>query len=281
MAEPEGEVLAGELYRLVGRQIKAARERAGLTQRELSELIGYSEELISSVERGRRVPQPEFLAAVDDALGCGGLLKAICGDVTAARDRARGRARHPVWFRDYARLEREATEIGFYSTLTVPGLLQTENYARTILLARQPLLDAETIEERVAARLARQQVLERWPLPMVTVVLDEAVLLRRIGGPEVQREQLECLLRIGALRNVQLQVLPLDYDGHAGMEGPFILIYPKGQPPVGYGEFQDFSQLVTDPDEVRVLAARYGSIRAQALAPAESHALIDRLRGEL
>ncbi|MFD6908833.1 Scr1 family TA system antitoxin-like transcriptional regulator [Streptomyces sp. NPDC060077] len=276
--ETDGTDEVTDLFRALGRQIKVARERAGLSQKELGDRLGYGEETISSVERARRTPQPELLVAVDTLLECGGLLASAAEDVERAKTRRR--VRHPEWFRDYARLEAEAVEISFYSTLTMPGLLQTEGYAQTIFTARRPFLDEETIEQRVAARLDRQQILTRWPPPMVTAVIEESVLRREIGGQTVQQEQLTQLLKLGKLRNVEIQVLPLNCQGHAGMEGPFILLTPKGKPQVGYGEFQSVNRLITDPQEVRMLAARYGSIRGQALNPAESSALIEKLRGD-
>ncbi|MFF9754569.1 Scr1 family TA system antitoxin-like transcriptional regulator [Streptomyces sp. NPDC014344] len=276
--ETDGTDEVADLFRALGRQIKVARERAGLSQKELGDRIGYGEETISSVERARRTPQPELLAAVDRLLDCGGLLASAAEDVERAKTRRR--VRHPEWFRDYARLEAEAVEICFYSTLTMPGLLQTRSYAQTVFTARRPFLDEETIEHRVAARLDRQQILTCWPPPMVTAVIEESVLLREIGGHAVQHEQLRHLLEMGRLRNVEIQVLPLKCQGHAGMEGPFILLTPKGKPQVGYGEFQSVNRLITDPEEVRMLAARYGSIRGQALNPAESSALIEKLLGD-
>jgi transcriptional regulator with XRE-family HTH domain len=149
---PEDADGAADLYRAVGEQIKLLRERAGWTQKELGDRLSYGEDLISSLERGRRTPQPEFLDAVDELLGAGGLLKATKEDV--ARSKAKARVRHPAWFRDYARLEAEAVEVNFYSTLTVPGLLQTEEYARLTFAVRQPLLAEDVIEQRVTARLA-------------------------------------------------------------------------------------------------------------------------------
>ncbi|MGY0057341.1 helix-turn-helix domain-containing protein [Streptomyces sp. LZ34] len=281
MADPTDEDAgdgAVDLFRALGRQIKVLRERAGLTQRQLGEQLGYAEETISAVERGRRIPQPELLDAVDDLLGADGVLKAAKEDVERAK--AKARVRHPTWFKDYARLEREAEGIDFFSTVTVPGLLQTEHYARVTFSVRQPLLDDETIEQRVTARLHRQEVLAGWPSPRVTAVIDESVLRREIGGREVQRGQLEHLLKVGCLRSTTLQILPLDCEEYAGVDGPFILLHPKGKPQVGYLEVQGVSRLITDPADVRILAARYGSIRGQALTPRESLGLIEKLLGE-
>lgn len=269
---------SADLFRAVGRQIKLLRERTGLTQRELGDRLGYGEEHISSVERGRRTPQPELLHAADELLGAGGLLAAANEDVVRAR--ARTRVRHPSWFRDYARLEADAVELHDYSNHDIPGLLQTEGRARALYAMRKPLLDEETIAQRVASRLARQDILTRWPAPMVTCVIEEAVLRRPIGGWEVHRGQLQQLLGLGQLRSVELQVMPMNRVEHAGMGGPFILLTPKGRPQVGYVEVQNVSRLATESEEVRILAARYGSIRAQALTPQESLTLLEKMLGE-
>ncbi|PAZ09780.1 transcriptional regulator [Streptomyces sp. SA15] len=273
----EGEQ-ASDLNRAIGKQVKVLRERAEFTQKELGERLGYSEDLISSLERGRRTPQPEFLAAADELLGAGGLLKATIEDVEKAK--AKARVRHPAWFRDYARLEREAVEINFYNNHDVPGLLQTERRTRALYEMRKPLLDEETIEQRVASRMARQEILTGWPPPMVTAVIEEVVLRRCLGGRETHSEQLEQLLKLGRLRNVELQVMPTERLEHAGMGGPFVLLTPKGKAQMGYTEAQNSSRLITDPEEVRILAARYGSIRAQALTMRESLTLIEDLLGE-
>ncbi|MBD3006116.1 Scr1 family TA system antitoxin-like transcriptional regulator [Streptomyces sp. 5-10] len=281
MADPTDEDAgdgAVDLFRALGRQIKVLRERAGLTQKELGERLGYAEATISSAERGLRIPQPELLEAADDLLGAGGVLKAAKEDVERAKVKAR--VRHPTWFRDYARLEAEAVEIHEYGNHAIPGLLQTEPHARALHAMRMPLLDEETIEQRVAARLARQDVLTRWPAPIVTCIIEESVLRRPIGGGEVRTGQLEQLLRLGQLRSLQLQVMPMDREEHAGMGGPFILLTPKGRQQVGYLEVQNFSRLITDVEEVRMLAARYSSIRAQALTPRESLTLIEKMLGE-
>lgn len=154
---------AGDLNRAIGKQVKVLRERAGLTQKELGDRLGYSEDLVSSLERGRRTPQREFLEAADELLDAWELLTATIEDVEKAK--AKARVRYPAWFRDYARLEATAVEINFFSTLAPPGLLQTEDFVRPLLNGRQPLLSEETIEQRVVSRLARQEILTRWPLP--------------------------------------------------------------------------------------------------------------------
>jgi hypothetical protein len=188
--------------------------------------------------------------------------------------------RCPEWFRDYARLEADAVELHDYSSLAVPGLLQTEAHARVVFATRRPLLDEQTVEQRVAARLDRQRIFDRWPPPFTTFILEESVLRRPLGGWDVHRKQLEALLRFGSLRSVELQVLPTERREHPSLGGPFIMLTPKGRPQMAYLEVQHVSRLITDPDEVRILAARYGSIRAQALTPEESLTLIEKMLGE-
>ncbi|WP_405879404.1 helix-turn-helix domain-containing protein [Streptomyces sp. NBC_01136] len=267
-----------DLNSAVGKQMRLLRERAGLMQRDVGDRLGYGPDLISALERGVRTPQREFLEAADELFGAGGLLKALIEDVERAKSKAR--VRHPAWFKDYARLEKSAVEINDYSCHDIPGLFQTERRIRALYEMRKPLLDEETIEQRVASRLARQEILTRWPMTLISAVIDESVLRRPLGGLEVHKEQLGQLIRLSALRNVELQVMPMDRTEHAGMGGAFILLTPKGKQQVGYTEMQDSARLSTDPEAVRILAARYGSIRAQALTMQESLDLIKSMLGE-
>ncbi|MFI9321300.1 Scr1 family TA system antitoxin-like transcriptional regulator [Kitasatospora aureofaciens] len=277
LPEDLGEV--SDFFRAIGKQIKLLRERAGLTQKELGELVGYGERLISSVERGVRTPQPELLVALDKLLNAGGLLAIAADDVKSARNKAR--LRHPAWFQGYVSLEEIAIEHHDYTTLLIPGLLQTEAYARAIYEMRQPTLSEEVIETRVAARMARQEILTRWPRATFSWVIDESVLMRPLGGRAVLREQLQRLLDVGNIRGMSIQIMPLDRTEHAGLGGAFILITPKGQSQHGYIEAQTSSRLINDPDEVRTMNTRYGTLRAQACSPQDSLALIEKRLGEL
>ncbi|MFD4504562.1 helix-turn-helix domain-containing protein [Streptomyces sp. NPDC058457] len=275
-AEAEGTT---GLFSALGKQLKLLRERKGLTQKEFGALVGYGPDAISAMERGVRVPQPDMLVKADELLEGGGLLGAAVPELREAMKRAR--TRHPEWYRSYAGLEAEAVEMHHYCNQAVHGLLQTEDYARAVFSRRRPLLDEETIERRVTDRLARQQVFDKWPSPMCSYVLEEVVLDRPIGGRAVQRGQLERLLRIGGLRNVEIQVMPTCIEDHPNMGGAFNLLTPQRHPQVGYTEVQGFPRLITDPEEVRKIADRYGIMRAMALPPAESRALIEKKLEEL
>ncbi|WP_258055749.1 helix-turn-helix transcriptional regulator [Streptomyces sp. Ru62] len=266
------------VFAVLGKQLKLMRERAGLNQREFGQLVGYGPDQISAMERGVRTPRPEFLRRADEILGANGMFIAVIPEVEEAMTRAR--TRHPEWYRGYAVLEAQAVSLHDYSTMGVLGLLQTEDYARAVFTQRHPPLDEETIEKRVADRLSRQQIFEQWPPPEFSFVIEQAVLERPIGGPQVHRGQLQQLLRLGRMRNVQLQIMPTGRENHPSLGGSFTLLIPKGKEQVAYMEIQGYPKLISDREQVRVLAARYGIIRAQALNPYESLDLIEKMLEE-
>ncbi|MGW7076763.1 helix-turn-helix domain-containing protein [Streptomyces sp. NPDC054871] len=274
-AEADG---TAHLFSALGKQIKVLREHAGLSQRDLGKAAHCGEALISSMERGVRTPQPEFLIRADELLDARGVLAAAVDDVREAQKRAR--TRHPDWYRGYAKLEAEAVELHHYCNQAVHGLLQTEEYARAVFSHRRPLLDEETVERRVADRLARQQIFERWPSPSFSYVLEEVVLQRPIGGRVVQQAQLRHLLRMARKRTVEIHVLPTDSEEHPNLDSAFNLLTPKGHQEVAYTETQGHPRLITDPEEVRLIADRYGSMRGMALNPRESLAMIEKMLGE-
>ncbi|MFE9622502.1 helix-turn-helix domain-containing protein [Streptomyces sp. NPDC006527] len=267
------------LFTALGKMLKRLRERKGLTQKDFGQLVGYGPDAISSMERGVRLIRPEVLEQADALLDAGGMLKDAIPEVREAMGRAR--TRHPEWYRGYADLEAQAKALHVYSNQLVPGLLQTEAYARAVFSQWRPLLSEHTIEKRVADRMARQQIFEPWPCPTFSFVLDESVLLRPIGGREVHMKQLQNLLRIGELRAVELQVMPMDREEQPSMDGPFNLLTVRKGEQVAYVEIHTYPRLITDAEEVRVLSERYGLLRAQALRPSESLDLIDKLRGSL
>ncbi|MFC8420608.1 helix-turn-helix domain-containing protein [Streptomyces sp. NPDC057236] len=261
------------ILRVFGRQLKRFRLRAGLERAEVGSRTGYSPSTIASYEQGRRVPPPRFIDVADELLDAGGVLLEMKDEVA--------RAQFPAFFRDAARLEAEAVELHVYDTHVVNGLLQTEDYARAVFTMRRPLLDEATIEERVTARLRRQEIFSRWPAPLMSFVIEEAVLRRPIGGAEVHRGQLEQILLTGQHRNVEIQVMPTRREDHAGLAGPFTLIETRSGQRIAYAEVQKSSSLYTDRAPVRDLEAQYGIIRAQALTPGESTAFVEGLLGEL
>ncbi|MFC9239034.1 helix-turn-helix domain-containing protein [Streptomyces decoyicus] len=270
--QPEPDAGSG-ILRVFGRQLKRFRLRAGLERSEFGALTGYSVSTIAAYEQGRRVPPPRFIDQADEVLDAGGVLLEMKEEVA--------RAQYPAFFRDAARLEGEAVELWVYATQAVPGLLQTEEYMRAVFGMWRPLLDEETVEQRVAARLARQNVFDRKPAPLLSFVIDEAVVRRPLGGWAVMRGQLEHLMLVGAFRNVEIQIMPLDREDNAGVDGPFTLLSRAGGDQVAYLEAQGRSTMVSDRREVQGVASRYGIIRAQALTPRESLDFVEKLLGEV
>jgi transcriptional regulator with XRE-family HTH domain len=260
------------VLRAVGRQIKMWRESAGLRQAELGAAIGYGEEMVSSVERGRRVPKPDFLDKADEVLGAGGKLSTMKEDVE--------RARYPKKVRDLAKLEDEAVDLGAYAGHHIHGLLQTAEYARALYAMRRPAYTEEEVDRYVSARMARKSVFDRVPRAQLTFVQEEVTLRRPLGGRMVLRQQLEHLLEIGRLRHVEIQVMPTDREDHAGMAGSLRLLKLRDGKTLGHVEAQLHSRLVSDPRDVQILEMRYGMIRAQALSPRESLAFIEKVMGE-
>ncbi|MFF9644044.1 helix-turn-helix domain-containing protein [Kitasatospora aureofaciens] len=267
-----------EFYSAVGKMIKYFRERAGITQRELGRLTGYSEDQIGAMERGVRTARIEFLEMADDLLNAGGLLRLIADDVMKAK--VRMSERHPAFSKAFTSEEAKALEVHEYSMFAIPGLLQTASHARALYEMRRPWLSTEQIDKWVAARLGRQEILAKWPMPSMSWVVDESVLRRPLGGWDTHQEQLRHLLKVAEIRGLELQIMPLAKEQNAGMGGPFTLLTPPGRPQIAYVEIQHVNRLITDPEEVRKMAARYGTLRAQALDMGESLALIELILGE-
>jgi hypothetical protein len=162
----------------------------------------------------------------------------------------------------------------------IPGLLQTEDYARALIAGHTPPLDDETIERRVAARLARQSLLLSKTALVIGFVIEEVALRRPVGGEAVLKGQLLRLLEVAALRNVSVQVMPTRRWEHNGLIGSMVLLETSERRTLAYTEAQGISMVVADRDEVSVFGQRYGIIRAQALGTEESTCLIEQLAGE-
>jgi transcriptional regulator with XRE-family HTH domain len=269
-SEPE----ASDSLRTFGAVVRGLREHAGLSREEFGELVRYSKHTVASVELGRRMPDAAFVERAEEALGNTGALRRAPGCL----------ARQPglaAWFRRWARLEQVAITLYTYECRMVPGLLQTEAYARALFNEQLPPLDDTQIEERWAARAERQRLLRERPHTVFSFVVEEHVLLRRTGGLEATRALIEHILRITELRNVEIQVMPLTRGAHAGLAGPMQLLETPENRWFAYNEGQRGGLFVSDPKETSVLQRRYASMRAQALPLPDSVSLLRRMRGDL
>ncbi|MFG3533080.1 Scr1 family TA system antitoxin-like transcriptional regulator [Streptomyces sp. NPDC047917] len=259
--------------KLVGKLVAVFRRAAGLTQTQLADLVGHQVETIASIEQGRRTLLPELAAKLDDLLDTKGALKAAVSELPDID-------LIPAWAEAYLDLEREALALSWYDNQVMPGLLQTERYAEAVFRNRVPAFSEEKVVTKTAARLERQEILHRPPPPTISFVVWEPVLMLQLLDNEGHVEQLRHLRACAALPGVSLQVLPLNHRTHAGLNGPFILLETPDFQRVAYSETQRGSLLVSDPDEISILAQKYAMLRAQALSPEATVGLLDRLLGE-
>ncbi|MFF3636567.1 helix-turn-helix domain-containing protein [Streptomyces sp. NPDC002250] len=255
----------------VGRQLRLRREAVGLRAAEFGRVVGYGEDMVYKVESGRRIPRPEFLDKADEVLSAGGLLAAMKEDVA--------KVRYPKRVRELAQLEAKAVELQLYDPLNVHGLLQTPEYARALLEMRRPAYSGDEIERFIAARVARKSVFEREPSPEISFVLEEWTLRRPLGGRKVLRRQLAHLLEVAELRQVELQVMPMDREEHAGVDGSIEVLKFADGSAVGRSPVVANGRPVGEPRQLRILELRYGIIRAQALTPRESTTFLEKLLG--
>ncbi|MFJ8162057.1 Scr1 family TA system antitoxin-like transcriptional regulator [Streptomyces sp. NPDC096136] len=269
--DPEDEQGAA-LVAAFGRQMRSRREAMGLRVAQLARRIGYSEDLVYKVESGKRIPKPEYLDEVDEALKAGGLIKAMKDDLLGVR--------YPKKVRALAKLEAKAVEICGYRTHNLHGLLQTDEHARALFEMQQPAYSEEEVERGVAGRMARRSVFERTSSPTISIVQEEATLRRRIGATMVWRRQLERILELMQLRHLVLQVMPLNCESHAGMTGGIELLKFADGTAVGRSEGAFNGRPVSDRKQLQILELRYGMIRSQALTPRESRVFIEHLLGE-
>ncbi len=257
-----------------GQLLKLFREKAGLSQEALADAVGYSYEQTASIEQGRRPAKAKFTERAEEVLGAGGALAVLQEQVDLAR--------LPRFFRNYAVLEAEALSFFWYGGYVIPGLLQSEECARALLGAHFPPVSDELLEERLAARMDRQKLLDRQTPPVVaTFLIEEAVLHRPVGGTAAMKRQLQQLLERGCERNIQIQVVPTGLGAHPGLNGSMVLLETAERTQVAYVESQDIGMVVSEADKVSDLWLRYGMLRSQALNVGESARLIERVMGEL
>ncbi|GAA2715645.1 helix-turn-helix domain-containing protein [Micromonospora olivasterospora] len=245
---PMLELFAGELRRL--------RVRAGLSQEALGERINYSASLVAGVEQCRRPPREGFTLRCDDVLQAEGLLVRI-------RDAILKESLMP-WFREWVTIEQEATGLRNFEPLVVPGLLQTEAYARALNEGASQFVGDE-MEQQVAARLARQAVLARPAPPQLVVVLDYTVLERPVGGPKVMREQLRHLVEVGRRPRVHLHVVPKGTGAYPGLNGAFVIATPPEGDDLAYLDNQLQGTIVERTVDVHSLRQTWESVRAEAM----------------
>ncbi|MFI8216643.1 helix-turn-helix domain-containing protein [Streptomyces sp. NPDC085932] len=251
-----------------GYELRRHREAAGLTQRQLGDIVNYTGSLVGQIETARKLPTPEFSERVDAALGTDGMFSRLVELVL--------RSRLPAWFQQVAELEGRALEICTFQTHVIHGLLQTRAYARAVL----GVLDQTDVEDRTAVRLARQRILEKEEPPILWMVISEAALYQETGGAETMRGQLAHLLSFECNPRVNVQVLPFSAGAHAGLQGAFNLYRFRRDPDIVYTEGYGSGHPAANPDTVSDCSLRYDHLQAAALSLKDSAELIRRVTEE-
>jgi transcriptional regulator with XRE-family HTH domain len=250
-----------------GSEVRRARETAGLTQTELGDLVPCDKATVSRIEAGLTPPDEGFARACDTAFpGLAGWFTRFYKD-----SQGWGSAFTPA-LREFAEYEAEAETLRTFEHSVIPGLLQTEGYAREVL-SRHPHVTPDQVTERVAARLKRQEVLDRDEPPVFWILMDESIVHREIGSPKVMADQLERLAECAARPNVTVQLVP-GKGAHIGMMGAFILAETPDANVVYLDHFAD--GMTTDsPAIVATVSTRFDVLRTEALRGSESLHIIE------
>jgi transcriptional regulator with XRE-family HTH domain len=254
-------------------ELKAVRERRGWSQAELAAKINYSASLVAMVETLNRPPTRDLARMLDEALDTAG---------TFTRLEARLRdLPFPASFRPFAAYEAEATALYVFEHSLIPGLLQTEDYARAVLATR-PNTSEDEVEALVAARLTRQAVLSREtpPAPLLWALIDEGVLHRPVAAAGVMYEQLVHLVEISRLPNVTVNVVPYAAGGHTGLLGACTIADLDRSPGIVNVEDIADGRVHEDPATVTQVTLRYKSLQSEALPKGASRDLIVRVAEE-
>jgi transcriptional regulator with XRE-family HTH domain len=272
--------------RKLGTELRALRTGAGLTSGEAARLVGWHQSKVSRIETGSSGVKPADVRLLLDAYGVGDaqlreLLLALAGS-------DEGGGRHHWWhayrgvlpptYRDFISLESQASAMRTLETSVVPGLLQTPEYARAVTQAAVGGLDDERLDALVEVRLARQDVLRADPPLELAAILDEAVLHREIGGPDVMARQRKRLMEAARLPQVRLQVLPFTAGAHVGITGPFVIF--------SFSSTSDLDVVVLDhltsslylerKEDLQAYTEAFNTLRIHALSPEDS---LDYLAG--
>ncbi|GHJ10981.1 transcriptional regulator [Micromonospora humidisoli] len=251
---------------LIRAQLRRLRLHAELSQEEFGKLVHFSGSQISAIELGQRPFDRLFLRRADEVLTTGGLLTSLL--------RLAERYSQPNWFRPWLEAERQAQQLWCYHPTLVPGLLQTENYARAVIRADDMLSDDE-VERRLAVRMDRQSVLSRQQPPKLIAVVEEAVLRRADEGFRgLMEQQIAHLLECVDQPNVSIHVIPAEVSTHVGLAGPFTLALGNDSGWVGHLENQLSGTTIDKDGELTILIARWESVRSEALPHNQSALLM-------
>ncbi|MEU1736438.1 helix-turn-helix transcriptional regulator [Streptosporangium sp. NPDC020145] len=268
--------------RRLARELRTLRAATGLTTEAAAEQLGWSRSKLNRFETGKGAPTTTDVAAICH-------LYCVTESTTEAmvqltREVARRgwwTAYSDIFTGSYVEFEAAAKEIYVWEPLLVPGLLQTEDYARTVIRAGHPDRAEVELTRRVDARMQRKTSLLGAQAPTLHVIIAEAVLRHPVGSPSIMAQQLDDILRAVAQSNITVQVLPLTVGAHGGMEGAFsVLLFDGDDPDLGYAECPAGEVYVEDEEQIQRLMLTFERLVGACLSPEESAALIAAARSE-
>lgn len=254
-------------------QLRGWRAKREWSQSQLARQLGYSDALVSQVERERKPPSAEFAARCDDVFDTPATFTDLQELVA--------REAWPSYFAPVIDAEVRATQIHEWEQRVMPGLLQTEDYARSVIKAGQPRISPDDLERKVASRLERQAIFTRETgRPMYWAVIHEGVLRHVIGSPQVMQAQLSRLIDAADSPDIIIQVLPYSASDHPGTDGPILVFDFAAAPSSAYTECNGGGMIIEQAEQVTALMTSMNLIRAAALSPRESRQYIAKIRDE-
>lgn len=270
MPRPNGRDPRSDPAAFLGAQLRGARLAAGYTSQDsFAAVLGFDRSTITKAETGSRPPTDEVFAAWCDACKVSGELREVLSGLLLVARRTDGSV--PAWFESYLEAEGAARTLRIWQPLILPGLLQTPEYARALFIAAGA--DADKADEMVAARMARQSIFDRAKPPNVSVVLDESVLHRLIGSPQVMHDALARVAALSERPCVMVQVLPASNGANAGLGGAINLASRDGTPDVLLTEAVE-DQTTENRPLVQKASDTFDLVRADALPRVASRALM-------
>ncbi|MBF9130824.1 helix-turn-helix transcriptional regulator [Plantactinospora sp. S1510] len=256
----------GAVTEYVLEELRLFRTSRKLSQEEFGKTIGYSGSHVSSVETGQRPPTSEYMRQIDQAFETGGTFERMLLRLSKLDST-------PAWLREWIEWERSAQLLRWYEPAYIPGLLQTEAYARATMTGVH--LTPEQVEQRVQSRLDRQALLTADNPPQFVFVVDEMVLRRPMRGqPTVMAQQLDHLITLAELPHVQILVVPREVGVYPGLQGGFILATLPDQSVVAHLDHQVRAQIVDRAEDLATLQGTWEAIRSEALPRTQSLELI-------
>ncbi|MET9290878.1 helix-turn-helix transcriptional regulator [Streptomyces sp. NPDC003077] len=250
-----------------GAEVRNRREARGWSQAKLAKIANMSESRIAQIEGAHFPATLDNATALDVALETGGMFARLWRFINMLPI-------FPDWVQRYMALKIVASAISSYAPILIPGLLQTEEYARAILRAGRPRDTEEEVERRVQARIALQEIISRKRPPALWFILEEEVLCRPVGGRKVMVGQLERLADLASNPSVVIQILPTNVGAHAGLGGVIDILDRADGPQVAYVEGPFTGQLFEDTDRVTECAVVYDLLRTRASSREESVQMI-------